>query len=209
MSFGLIWTQRGSAVHCELPYFKIVWKQNPPWWTRVKAPPWPLAQQPSAVLLIKWSGNKSWEAGCSSSSSCKAAVNSKEMQKMCSHVCSGNRICLEGQGWEQKIHVWKDILWSSDGVQSVTGSDFEEDTFAFNVGQKMICHFHFVSEQNHPSKSLHGTTASQSIPSHVKLFLLFFHSEQILFPDPTCLWIFWISFEVTTALHLLLLHFAS
>ena len=53
MSFGLNWTKRGSAVHCELPYFKIVSKHNQPWWTKVKAPPWPLAQPPSTVLLIK------------------------------------------------------------------------------------------------------------------------------------------------------------
>ena len=53
MPFGLNWTKRGSAVHCELPYFKIVSKHNQPWWTKVKAPPWPLAQQPSIVLLIK------------------------------------------------------------------------------------------------------------------------------------------------------------
>jgi hypothetical protein len=54
MSFGLNWTKRGSAVHCELPYSKIVSKQNQPWWTKVKAPPWPLAQQASTMLLIKW-----------------------------------------------------------------------------------------------------------------------------------------------------------
>jgi len=59
MSFGLNWTKRGSAVHCELPYFRIVSKQNQPWWTKVKAPPWPLAQQASTVLLIKCSGNQS------------------------------------------------------------------------------------------------------------------------------------------------------
>ena len=52
MSFGLNWTKRGSAVHCEVPYFKIVSKQNPTWWIKVKAPPWPLAQRPRVRDLI-------------------------------------------------------------------------------------------------------------------------------------------------------------
>ena len=41
MSFGLIWKPKGSAVQCELPYFRIVLKQNPPWWEKVKAHPGP------------------------------------------------------------------------------------------------------------------------------------------------------------------------
>ena len=76
MSFGLNWTKRGSAVHCELPYFKIVSKHNQPWWTKVKAPPWPLAQQPSTVLLIKWSGNQSVGAA-------EAVARQQWMQRRC------------------------------------------------------------------------------------------------------------------------------
>ena len=98
MSFGLNWTKRGSAVHCELPYFKIVSKQNPTWWIKVKAPPWPLAQRPRTVLLSRWSRNQSWEAKCSTSS-CKAVATSKAMQKIHKHVGSGKRICCE---WKDK-----------------------------------------------------------------------------------------------------------
>ena len=98
MSFGLIWTPKGSAVHCELPYFKIVLKQNPPWWTKVKAPPWPLAQQPRTMPLSKWSGNQTWEAKYSTSS-CKAVATSKAMQKIHKHVGPGKRICCE---WEDR-----------------------------------------------------------------------------------------------------------
>ena len=40
-----------------------------------------------------------------------------------------------------------------------------------NFKKSSIWFFHFVFEHNHPSKSLHGITASQNIPSHVSFFV--------------------------------------
>ena len=47
MSFGLNWTTRGSAVHCELPYFRIAESKTHPGGQRLRPHPgpWPNAKE--------------------------------------------------------------------------------------------------------------------------------------------------------------------
>ena len=88
--------------------------------------PWPSKQ-----AQCSWSnevGTRAWvqQKQLQGSSECKGDA---ERLQPCG---SGNRICLAGQGYEQKIHVWKNILWSNDGMQSVTRSNLREETFVCN-----------------------------------------------------------------------------
>ena len=97
MPFGLIWTPKESAVHCELPYSKILIKQNPPWWTKVKAHPGPW---PSNQAQCSWANEVGTRAGRQSVAA--AVARQQEIQRRCKRF-TGMCVLETDSAWNGKV----------------------------------------------------------------------------------------------------------